>query len=169
MGKSSLIGFLSSGIFPTNVKTTVGLDYSVKTLRIEDETVVFQLWDTAGQERQGQLASWCSCSSHSNFSTATNRFNNALTPVYFRRADAFVIVYDVTDIRTFKATKKWVSVIRASLREQPSVIMLVGNKSDCAPHQRCVALEDGRNLALVSWTLTSMVCPKRSGLNGVVV
>ena len=54
VGKSSLIGFLSAGTFPTNVMSTVGLDYSVKTLRIGDETVVFQLWDTAGQERQVQ-------------------------------------------------------------------------------------------------------------------
>ncbi len=51
VGKSSLIGFLTAGAFPTNVKSTVGLDYSVRTLRIGDETVVFQLWDTAGQER----------------------------------------------------------------------------------------------------------------------
>lgn len=51
VGKSSLIAFLSSGMFPTNVKSTVGLDYKVKTLRIQEETVVFQLWDTAGQER----------------------------------------------------------------------------------------------------------------------
>ena len=51
MGKSSLIGFLTAGAFPTNIKSTVGLDYSVRTLRIGDETVVFQLWDTAGQER----------------------------------------------------------------------------------------------------------------------
>ena len=77
-----------------------------------------------------------------------NRFSNALTPVYFRRADAFVIVYDVTDAKTFKATKKWVSVIKAALREQPPVIMLVGNKSDRV-QQRCVAVEDGRALALV--------------------
>lgn len=96
------------------------------------------------------------------------RFNNALTPVYFRRADAFVIVYDVTDVSSFRATKKWVSVIKvclcctacqkynmatcmymqAALREQSPVIMLVGNKSDKLG-QRAVAIEDGRKLALV--------------------
>ena len=59
-----------------------------------------------------------------------------------------MIVYDVTDVKTFKATKKWISVIKAALREQPPVIMLVGNKSD-RNQQRCVALEDGRRLALV--------------------
>ena len=51
MGKSSLIKFLSEGKFPNSVMSTVGFDYSVKTLRIGEERVVFQLWDTAGQER----------------------------------------------------------------------------------------------------------------------
>ena len=126
------------------MKSTVGLDYKVKTLRIQEETVVFQLWDTAGQERyDNSLRDKCHMDCYS-----CNRFSNALTPVYFRRADAFVIVYDVTDLRTFKATKKWVSVIKAALREQPPVIMLVGNKSDRTP-QRCVSVEDGRTLALV--------------------
>ena len=53
MGKSSLIAFLSAGKPASSVASTVGLDFSVKTLRIGEERVVFQLWDTAGQERQG--------------------------------------------------------------------------------------------------------------------
>ena len=52
VGKSTLISFLTEGEFRTDVKSTVGLDYSTKTLLVEEERVVFQLWDTAGQERQ---------------------------------------------------------------------------------------------------------------------
>ncbi len=59
-----------------------------------------------------------------------------------------MVVYDVSDVKTFRATKKWISVIKAALREQLPVIMLVGNKSDRS-QQRCVTLEDGRALALV--------------------
>ena len=51
MGKTSLIYRLTEGVFRTNVVSTVGLDYSTKTLRVGEERVVFQLWDTAGQER----------------------------------------------------------------------------------------------------------------------
>ena len=39
--------------------------------------------------------------------------------------------------------------VQAALREQPPIVMVVGNKTDRA-EQRCVAIEDGRNLALVS-------------------
>lgn len=51
MGKTSLIAFLTDGKFSPNVNSTVGLDYSIKMLRVGEERVVFQLWDTAGQER----------------------------------------------------------------------------------------------------------------------
>ena len=51
VGKSSLVAFLTEGHFVSNLNSTVGLDYSIKTLRVGDERVVFQLWDTAGQER----------------------------------------------------------------------------------------------------------------------
>ena len=42
------------------------------------------------------------------------RFRNALTPVYFRRSDAFVIVYDVTNRASFKSSKSWLSIVSVS-------------------------------------------------------
>jgi GTPase SAR1 family protein len=51
VGKSSLIAFLSDGKPSMSISSTVGLDYTVKMLRVGEERVVFQLWDTAGQER----------------------------------------------------------------------------------------------------------------------
>ena len=108
-----------------------------------------------------------------SFLLSSFRFHSALTPVYFRRADAFVIVYDVSDRASFKNTKSWLSVIsvssaamtalptltpsppshphtltQAALREHPPVVMLVGNKCDRAD-SRQVSLEEGRKLALV--------------------
>lgn len=51
VGKSSLIAVLSEGQFSSSIKSTVGLDYTITTLGVGEERVVFQLWDTAGQER----------------------------------------------------------------------------------------------------------------------
>ena len=50
VGKTSLILRVSQGQF-SPVSSTLGLDFSTKTLTVGDERVVFQLWDTAGQER----------------------------------------------------------------------------------------------------------------------
>ena len=36
------------------------------------------------------------------------------TAVYFRRADAFIIVYDVTNKLTFKSIKSWISLVKVS-------------------------------------------------------
>ena len=51
VGKTSLIARLTEGQFKTSMISTVGLEFSTKTLRVGEEWVVFQLWDTAGQER----------------------------------------------------------------------------------------------------------------------
>ena len=50
VGKTSLIVRVSQGQFAP-VSSTLGLDFSTKTLTVGEERVVFQLWDTAGQER----------------------------------------------------------------------------------------------------------------------
>ena len=78
---------------------------------VEDETVVFQLWDTAGQEKLDLKNN----SLHSlHVMWMYFRFRNALTPVYLRRADAFVIVYDVTSQKSFKSIKSWLSIVSVS-------------------------------------------------------
>ena len=51
VGKTSLILRLGEGHFSLSHGSTLGLDFTTKTLRIGNERVVFQLWDTAGQER----------------------------------------------------------------------------------------------------------------------
>ncbi len=51
VGKTSLIARLTEGRFKSSVVSTVGLDFSTKTLRVGEDKVMFQLWDTAGQER----------------------------------------------------------------------------------------------------------------------
>ena len=56
VGKTSLIVRVSQGQF-TPVHSTLGLDFTTKTLIVGEERVVFQLWDTAGQERWGHWTS----------------------------------------------------------------------------------------------------------------
>ncbi|KAG5983166.1 hypothetical protein E4U43_006313 [Claviceps pusilla] len=76
-------------------------------------TIKFEIWDTAGQERFASLA-----------------------PMYYRNAQAALVVYDLTKPTSLIKAKHWV----AELQRQASpgiVIALVGNKldltSDAAP------------------------------------
>lgn len=69
-------------------------------------TIKFEIWDTAGQERFASLA-----------------------PMYYRNAQAALVVYDVTKPSSLTKAKHWV----AELQRQASpgiVIALVGNKLD---------------------------------------
>lgn len=50
--------FLVSGVFSSNYKVTIGLDFAIKTVEYNDETKInLQLWDIAGHERFGYLTS----------------------------------------------------------------------------------------------------------------
>lgn len=75
---------------------------------------------SSGTQQDKRGGSGSVCESMHNYGPVC-RFNNALTPVYFRRADAFIVVYDVSDRTSFKATKKWVSVIK--VRQALSVVV----------------------------------------------
>ena len=52
VGKSSLLKYFVSGEFNNDSQPTVGVDFYVRTMDIDDGVrIKLQLWDTAGQER----------------------------------------------------------------------------------------------------------------------
>uniref|UniRef100_A0A0N5A8T4 Ras and EF-hand domain-containing protein n=1 Tax=Syphacia muris TaxID=451379 RepID=A0A0N5A8T4_9BILA len=106
VGKSSIVQRIIKGAFTQTLPSTLGVDFYVKTIRIERKIVAIQLWDTAGQERFRSL-----CKS------------------YFRRADGAILVYDCSVERTFGQVREWTNTIRESTL-RPIPIMICGNKID---------------------------------------
>lgn len=94
----------------------------LKTVELEDKIVKLQLWDTAGQER---------------FRTITN--------CYYRTAHGVILVYDVTDQRSFESIRSWIHDIDRFAKENVPKL-LVGNKTDLE-EERVVLTEEGRALA----------------------
>lgn len=43
--------------FQAESKSTIGVEFATRTLKIEDKTVKAQIWDTAGQERYRAITS----------------------------------------------------------------------------------------------------------------
>ena len=111
VGKTSLIKRLITGKFldktDSNYIATIGIDYKRKTIRIEENKFVkLQIWDTAGQERFRGLAK-----------------------NYYRGADAVVLVYDVTQARTFVDVPSWLEELETfSLDERKILQVIVANK-----------------------------------------
>ncbi len=89
---------------------------------VDDVTVKFEIWDTAGQERYHSLA-----------------------PMYYRGAQAAIVVYDITNQDTFARAKNWVKELQRQARPD-IVIALSGNKSDLG-NRRAVEYEEAQAYA----------------------
>uniref|UniRef100_A0A3B5B9Z8 Ras and EF-hand domain-containing protein-like n=1 Tax=Stegastes partitus TaxID=144197 RepID=A0A3B5B9Z8_9TELE len=85
VGKTSLLRSFCEGRFHPSTTATV-IDYSVKTLTLDNMQIAMQLWDTAGQERY-----------------------RSITKQFFRKADGVVVMYDVTVEESFKAVQPWLT------------------------------------------------------------
>ncbi|CAF99402.1 unnamed protein product [Tetraodon nigroviridis] len=108
VGKSSLVLRFVKGQFHEFQESTIGAAFLTQTVCLDDTTVKFEIWDTAGQERYHSLA-----------------------PMYYRGAQAAIVVYDITNEESFARAKNWVK----ELQRQASpniVIALSGNKADLA-------------------------------------
>lgn len=128
VGKSSFIVRISKGVFVPTLSSTLGVDFHVKTLRVDDANVALQLWDTAGQERF-----------------------RSITKTYFRRADGVMLLYDCTNERSFLNVRNWMEAIDDVL-EKRLPIMLCANKTDLRETAQtqgkiCVTTESGDKLA----------------------
>lgn len=106
VGKSSLLLRFADDAFAEHQVSTIGVDWRIKTIALNDKLVKLQLWDSAGQERFRTIAS-----------------------AYYRGAHGVAIVFDLTSRLSFDAIKYWMDEID---RHAPRHIrrMLIGNKSD---------------------------------------
>lgn len=121
VGKSCLLVRFVEDRFNPSFITTIGIDFKIKTIDINGKKVKLQLWDTAGQER---------------FRT--------ITTAYYRGAMGIIMVYDVTDERTYANIKQWYKTVTEHSNDDAQ-ILLVGNKSDM--DTRVVTHEQGETLA----------------------
>lgn len=95
-----------SNEFQANKEPTIGAAFLTQKCRLEDRVLRYEIWDTAGQERFHSLA-----------------------PMYYRNAQAAVVVYDVTKATSLEKAKSWVKELQRQANPN-IVIALAGNKVD---------------------------------------
>jgi Ras-related protein Rab-8A len=49
VGKTNLLTYFCEGLFKENYVATIGVDFKIKMLQVEDKKIKMQIWDTAGQ------------------------------------------------------------------------------------------------------------------------
>ena len=106
VGKSSILQQYMNHVFDSNYKITIGVDFLMKSLVINNQIVKLQVWDTAGQERY-----------------------KSMVASYYRGAHVALIVFDLTSHRSFEALPSWIEAFYKSGPEQKNTI-LIGNKKD---------------------------------------
>ncbi|KAG8530061.1 uncharacterized protein KY384_005543 [Bacidia gigantensis] len=122
VGKSCCLLRFSEDSFTPSFITTIGIDFKIRTIELDGKRVKLQIWDTAGQER---------------FRT--------ITTAYYRGAMGILLVYDVTDERSFNNIRTWFSNVEQHASEGVNKI-LIGNKCDWE-EKRTISTERGQQLA----------------------
>ncbi|KAG8229029.1 hypothetical protein J437_LFUL007584 [Ladona fulva] len=85
VGKTCVLFRFSEDAFNTTFISTIGIDFKIRTIELDGKKIKLQIWDTAGQER---------------FRT--------ITTAYYRGAMGIMLVYDVTNEKSFENIKNWI-------------------------------------------------------------
>jgi len=105
VGKSSIFSqYIDNNYYNLGV-STMGLDFKIKTIKIDNKYIKLQIWDTGGQER---------------FKTITRS--------YYRGSHGIIIVFDITNRNSFNNIRNWIYEINKHTENTSNI--LVGNKID---------------------------------------
>ena len=123
VGKTSILSKYASKTFNENYLATVGLDFFTKDETIDNKIIRIKIWDTAGQERY-----------------------KALTKCFFQKAQGVMVVFDVTNQKSFDDLKFWLDSIKTHIYDDDYVpIVIIGNKIDL--QKRVVQKKDANEFA----------------------
>ena len=122
VGKSCVILRYIEGDFPGNIMSSIGVDFKLKQIELDDRLIKMQIWDTAGHEK---------------FRT--------ITTSYYNSAHAIIILYDITEKASFDHIKNWMIEID-KFGKQGVLKVIAGNKTDLEDN-RTVNKEDAEHLA----------------------
>uniref|UniRef100_A0A8C7CG61 Uncharacterized LOC109891272 n=1 Tax=Oncorhynchus kisutch TaxID=8019 RepID=A0A8C7CG61_ONCKI len=140
VGKTSFMRRFQSGEFCLHHDATIGIDTCIQSVTVDGSPVTLQLWDTAGQERF-----------------------HSITRQVFHKAQGLMLMYDITSSQSFCDICYWVNCIQEGAPDDVIVILL-GNKTDCAELHREVQTHEGENLAK-GYDMLFMECSAATGDN----
>ena len=126
VGKTTIVSQFTSNNYNPYEEPTVGVDFKVKTIPINEKRVKLFLWDTAGQEKF-----------------------HSIIQSYYKNIGGAVIVYDVTNPRSYNNVIFWIKEIRKKNEYDDGLeipILIFGNKSDLVDNRK-ITTEIGQSMA----------------------
>ena len=123
VGKSNLLMKFANNKFTEDYEATIGVEFGVKNLQIDNKIYRIQIWDTAGQE---------------NF--------RSITRAYYKNCVCAMVVYDITKRTSFNNVQNWLQDV---ITQSPKtvLIILIGNKIDLED-KREVIFDEGNEHAI---------------------
>ena len=140
VGKTCFLTRYADNTFQDVHMSTIGIDYKLKNVQMENGKIVkLQIWDTAGQDRF-----------------------RSITKNYYKGAHGIVLIYDITDKKTFDNVRNWLRQIKEEVSDKVCII-LVGNKID-AEEKRVVTTQEGEKMA-EEYNMMFFECSAKTGDN----
>ena len=118
VGKSSIAKQFVQNKFDEHSEPTIGAAFFTQLITYNNIEYKINIWDTAGQEKY-----------------------NSLTPMYYRNADAAVIVFDTTNELSLFNCNRWINEFTKISPD--TYIILVGNKCDL---EKCILTTNLQNI-----------------------
>ena len=88
-----------------NYLSSITVDNETQTLDYKNKKYLITLYDTAGQERF-----------------------RSITKSYYKMADGFLLMFDITDEKSLLAVKDWIEDIKS--HNSSNIFLILGNKDD---------------------------------------
>jgi small GTP-binding protein len=117
VGKTAILKRLVDGVVATDSQSTIGVEFLATTIDVEGTQVKLQIWDTAGQERF-----------------------RAIAKAYFRSAIGVILVFDLSERKSFDELNQWLVDIHA-LCDPNAIVTLIGNKLDLVSERKVTSNE----------------------------
>ena len=122
VGKTSIISRFTKDTFNHEEISSSSAQFISKTIKVNEESIKFDIWDTAGQERF-----------------------RALAKIFYKDAKVIILVYDIISKESFECLKKyWYK--ESSENSTADIFFVVGNKSDLYENEQ-VSDEEGKKFA----------------------
>jgi small GTP-binding protein len=138
VGKSAILRQLRQSEFRSNLPATLGPEFWSFDMETNSNDVTLCLWDTPGDPRQ-----------------------LVLVPMMTRDANAYVIVFDVTDRNSFNNIEIW---RRQFVNNPRTVLIAFANKCDVSEEEKEVDIEEARE-SLRRRGITLMEVSAKTGQN----
>ncbi|CCK72975.1 Rab family GTPase YPT7 KNAG_0M01220 [Huiozyma naganishii CBS 8797] len=145
VGKTSLMHRYVNDKYSQQYKATIGADFLTKEVTVDDKVATMQVWDTAGQERFQSLG-----------------------VAFYRGADCCVLVYDVTNNKSFENIKTWKDefLVHANVSSPETFpFVILGNKVDVEESKKLVTPKAAQELATSLGNIPLFLTSAKSAIN----